>query len=162
MTARLTHSAQVQQLFDTAPPATGTSNVLPDIKGNARTSTSSVKSATLRRTATGAPVASANGRSRPEFPMTAAQALTRFKRVLTSYELEEIKSYPQIYYLGPLARKIHGSDQKPNNFGYDDEKSRYRCIKHDHIAYRYEILKGLGKVREIPRGGGEGQGCGQW
>ena len=28
-----------------------------------------------------------------------------------------------------------------NNFGFDDEQSLYIHVYHDHVAYRYEILK---------------------
>ncbi|PIO69752.1 hypothetical protein TELCIR_08421, partial [Teladorsagia circumcincta] len=33
----------------------------------------------------------------------------------------------------------------PNNCGYDDENGSYQLVAHDHIAYRYEILKVIGK-----------------
>lgn len=33
----------------------------------------------------------------------------------------------------------------PNNAGYDDENGSYLLVAHDHIAYRYEVLKVIGK-----------------
>eukprot|EP00052_Salpingoeca_macrocollata_P018257 m.149777 g.149777 ORF g.149777 m.149777 type:complete len:613 (+) comp20645_c0_seq1:305-2143(+) len=77
--------------------------------------------------------------------MTPQQALERYRRVLTTYEQEEILQYPHVYFLAPLAKKIHASESKGPNFGYDDDKGRYKCVKNDHIGFRYEILKGLGK-----------------
>lgn len=32
-----------------------------------------------------------------------------------------------------------------NNFGYDDDNGRYKSMKRDHLAFRFEIIKGLGK-----------------
>ncbi|EDQ89105.1 uncharacterized protein MONBRDRAFT_32541 [Monosiga brevicollis MX1] len=80
-----------------------------------------------------------------EFPLTPSKALERYGRYLTAFEEQEIQAYQQIWYVGQLARKINASEGKGPNCGYDDDKGRYKCIKHDHIAYRYEILKGLGK-----------------
>ena len=71
--------------------------------------------------------------------------MDNFRRYLTPYEIEEIKAYPQIFYFAPSAQKVQSSPDKPNNQGYDDDKGRYKCIRHDHIAYRFEILRGLGK-----------------
>ena len=33
----------------------------------------------------------------------------------------------------------------PNNCGYDEENGSYICVPHDHVSYRYEVLKILGK-----------------
>ena len=32
-----------------------------------------------------------------------------------------------------------------DNYGFDNEKSEYICDPHDHIAYRYEVIKRIGK-----------------
>lgn len=32
-----------------------------------------------------------------------------------------------------------------NNGGYDDDQGSYIHVPHDHIAYRYEVLKVIGK-----------------
>ena len=32
-----------------------------------------------------------------------------------------------------------------DNYGFDNDKNEYVCDKGDHIAYRFEILKRLGK-----------------
>ena len=31
------------------------------------------------------------------------------------------------------------------NFGYDDESGDYKVVDGDHIGYRYEVIKFLGK-----------------
>lgn len=77
--------------------------------------------------------------------LTPSEAIAKYRRILTKFELKEIKDFAHIWFVGPTARKISGSPSKGANDGYDDDKARYRCIKNDHLAYRYEILKGLGK-----------------
>ena len=64
---------------------------------------------------------------------------------MTPYEKTEILRYPQVWFVGPQARKIQAAEGKGPNMGYDDDKGRYKCIKADHLAYRFEVLKGLGK-----------------
>jgi serine/threonine protein kinase len=65
--------------------------------------------------------------------------------MLTKYEQEEIRNYSNVWFVGPTARKINAVEGKGKNAGYDDEKGRYKCVKNDHVAYRYEVMKGLGK-----------------
>jgi dual specificity tyrosine-phosphorylation-regulated kinase 2/3/4 len=65
--------------------------------------------------------------------------------VLTTFEKEEILEYPNVYFIGQLAKKIHAGEGKGPNFGYDDDKGRYKTVKNDHVAYRFEVLKGLGR-----------------
>ena len=43
-----------------------------------------------------------------------------------------------------MENKIKSHESEPNS-GYDDHKGNYKIVKRDHIAYRYEILKFLGK-----------------
>jgi len=63
---------------------------------------------------------------------------------LTNYEQQELLSYAQIYFVGS-AKKSSASYSGENNDGFDDAQNAYIVIAHDHIAYRYEILKSLGK-----------------
>jgi len=77
--------------------------------------------------------------------LSSADALVKFRRVLTKYEQNEIRNYSQVWFVGPTARKINAAEGKGKNGGYDDEKGRYKCVKNDHVAYRYEVMKGLGK-----------------
>jgi len=49
----------------------------------------------------------------------------------------------QIYFVGSNAKKEPGKGDSNN--GYDDATGSYIHVIHDHIAYRYEVLKLLGK-----------------
>lgn len=64
---------------------------------------------------------------------------------LTWFEKEEIKKYPEIYYIGECQNKISPAQRDWGVSGYDDRNGRYRCRKKDHIAYRYEVIQALGK-----------------
>jgi len=64
---------------------------------------------------------------------------------LTNYEQQELLSYAQIYFVGSAAKKLESVQSGENNDGFDDAQNSYIIIAHDHIAYRYEILKSLGK-----------------
>ncbi|XP_014209452.1 dual specificity tyrosine-phosphorylation-regulated kinase 2 [Copidosoma floridanum] len=64
---------------------------------------------------------------------------------LTPYEHHEIFNYPQIYFIGANAKKRPGIIGTANNNEYDNDKGSYIHITHDHVAYRYEVLKVIGK-----------------
>lgn len=65
---------------------------------------------------------------------------------LTPYEHHEIFNYPQIYFIGANAKKRPGIIGHPhNNNDYDNDQGSYIHIPHDHVAYRYEVLKVIGK-----------------
>lgn len=61
------------------------------------------------------------------------------------YEHTEIFNYQRVYFVGSQAKKRGGVPNGANNCGYDDENGSYMLVPHDHIAYRYEILKVIGK-----------------
>ena len=72
--------------------------------------------------------------------------LEAYKEHLTPYERTEIERYQRVYYTGVTAEKINPPSEGPvHNHGFDDEKGCYNIVLHDHIAYRYEILRVLGK-----------------
>ncbi|MEQ2170573.1 Dual specificity tyrosine-phosphorylation-regulated kinase 2, partial [Goodea atripinnis] len=73
------------------------------------------------------------------------QALRLYRSQLTTLEHTEIHSYPEVYYVGPNARKRPVVAGGNNNCGYDDEQGGYIHVPHDHLAYRYEFLKIIGK-----------------
>ncbi|PSN42817.1 Dual specificity tyrosine-phosphorylation-regulated kinase 2 [Blattella germanica] len=75
-------------------------------------------------------------------PLTPAEALKYYGSRLTEYERIEVEEYPEIWYLGLDACKIHGD---PQNGGFDDDNGSYNKVLHDHISYRYEILEVIGK-----------------
>jgi len=64
---------------------------------------------------------------------------------LTNYEQQELLSYSQIFFVSSSAKKSDAAQSGENNDGFDDAHNSYIIIAHDHIAYRYEILKSLGK-----------------
>eukprot|EP00054_Salpingoeca_dolichothecata_P003588 m.27582 g.27582 ORF g.27582 m.27582 type:complete len:586 (+) comp13979_c0_seq1:461-2218(+) len=133
--------------METAPKIQQLFEPLPDIglRPNSAATSSSSHSHSQAQSSSSAFSTRAPQPAAPSRPyLTPKEAVSKFKRVLTSYELEEVHTYPQIYFVGPSARKITPNEDKPNH-GMDDEKGRYKCVKNDHVAYRFEILKGLGK-----------------
>jgi len=53
--------------------------------------------------------------------------------------------FMQIYFVGPNAKKQQSMLDVANNNGYDDDQGSYVHVPHDHVAYRYEVLRMLGK-----------------
>ncbi|XP_041632592.2 putative dual specificity tyrosine-phosphorylation-regulated kinase 3 homolog isoform X2 [Drosophila kikkawai] len=72
------------------------------------------------------------------------QVMILYMHKLTPYERTEILAYPQIYFIGANAKKRPGV-YGPNNSDYDNEQGAYIHVPHDHVAYRYEMLKIIGK-----------------
>lgn len=85
-----------------------------------------------------------NGKTKPTV-VVPEQVMKLFAHKLTPYEHHEIFGYSQIYFIGANAKKRQGAIGAPNNCGYDDEHGSYLHVPHDHIAYRYEMLKIIGK-----------------
>ncbi|CAK8690156.1 unnamed protein product [Clavelina lepadiformis] len=77
--------------------------------------------------------------------MTPEHAMKQYMHKLTSYEHHEVFSYPHVYFTGSTAKKRQGVVGGGSNNGYDDAQCSYITVPHDHIAYRYEILKVIGK-----------------
>ena len=77
--------------------------------------------------------------------MTPNTVMKNYMPKLTNYEHIEIFNHSEIYFVGQNAKKIHGVIAGPSNHGYDDENGSYKPVQHDHINYRYEVLKILGK-----------------
>jgi len=77
--------------------------------------------------------------------VTPEQVMKLYSYKLTPYEHHEIFGYSQIYFIGANAKKRQGVVGAANNCGYDDEHGSYLHVPHDHIAYRYEMLKIIGK-----------------
>lgn len=75
---------------------------------------------------------------------TPHQVMVLFMNKLTPYEHHEIYKYPKIYFIGANAKKRPGI-VGPNNSDYDNEQGSYIHIPHDHVGYRYEVLKIIGK-----------------
>ncbi|XP_023688144.2 dual specificity tyrosine-phosphorylation-regulated kinase 3 isoform X1 [Paramormyrops kingsleyae] len=78
-------------------------------------------------------------------PITPEQALKIHQQHLTPLEQQEIYNYPEIYFVGPNAKKRQAVAGGSNNGGFDDDQGSYIHVPHDHLAYRYEFLKVIGK-----------------
>uniref|UniRef100_A0A1I7TDR8 Dual specificity tyrosine-phosphorylation-regulated kinase mbk-2 n=1 Tax=Caenorhabditis tropicalis TaxID=1561998 RepID=A0A1I7TDR8_9PELO len=72
-------------------------------------------------------------------------AVQTFGAKLVPYEKNEIYNYTRVFFVGSHAKKQSGIIGGANNGGYDDENGSYQLVVHDHIAYRYEVLKVIGK-----------------
>lgn len=72
-------------------------------------------------------------------------AMKQFMHKLTSFEHHEIFNFPSVFFVGQNAKKRQGVVGGANNNGYDDDQGSYIHVPHDHIAYRYEVLKVIGK-----------------
>lgn len=70
-----------------------------------------------------------------------AEALRLYGSRLTAYERLEIEHYPEIWFLGLDARKIHGEEGAPQNGGYDDENGSYHKVSHVNLCcFLYAIF----------------------
>lgn len=79
--------------------------------------------------------------------MNPEKVLGLYRNTLTQFERYEILHYSKVYYIGSLVfdNKISGEFSRQSNYGYDDKDGSYNVVLHDHIAYRYEVLKILGR-----------------
>ncbi|CAH8479243.1 unnamed protein product [Schistosoma bovis] len=77
--------------------------------------------------------------------LTPEMAMKLYFHKLSAYEHHEILNYPYVYFVGHNAKKRNGILGTGNNCGYDDDQGSYIHTAHDHVAYRYEILKILGR-----------------
>lgn len=152
---------QVQQMFETEPsrrplpPSTeyqgkyatervsGKRDSLPQISNRPLTGSRVVSPST------GA-IATDSGRStvtlshKPKH-LTTEQAMKLYGGKLSTFEHQEIPGFSHIYFVGQHAKKRQGVPGGPNNSGFDDDSGSYQMVAHDHVSYRYEILKVLGK-----------------
>lgn len=106
-------------------------------------------------------------------PMSPDLAMKQYMSKLSSFEHHEVFNYPEgdpfgpgapsglvvslerrliwfvsvvsVYFIGQNAKKRNGVLGAANNGGYDDEQGSYIQVPHDQIAYRYEVLKVIGK-----------------
>jgi hypothetical protein len=64
---------------------------------------------------------SSTGTRRTAAPVSPESAMRTHMAKLSTFEHHEIFNYPEVYFVGPNAKKIHGVIGGPNNNGYDDE-----------------------------------------
>lgn len=79
--------------------------------------------------------------------MTSKEALQILSKYLSEYEQGEILEYDVIYFLNLFDRKQGLKDPSGvTNNGYDNDNGDYMFTDlHEHIGYRFEIIKKLGK-----------------
>ncbi|XP_003972722.2 dual specificity tyrosine-phosphorylation-regulated kinase 2 [Takifugu rubripes] len=85
-----------------------------------------------------------DSKPKPGF-LSPEQAMKQFMSKLSTFEHHEVFNYPEVYFVGPNAKKRLGIMGGANNGGYDDDQGSYIHVPHDHISYRYEVLKVIGK-----------------
>lgn len=133
-----------QQQQQPLPATAGSNGTVAAMNGRSKLSKSpsadSLQSATSSNSAGGA-----SGASHEFNGFTPEQAVRNFGSKLSSYEHQEIYNYPRVYFVGSHAKKRQGLVGSTNNNGYDDENGTYLLVAHDHIGYRYEVLKVIGK-----------------
>ncbi|KAJ8257399.1 hypothetical protein GJAV_G00185190 [Gymnothorax javanicus] len=114
-------------------------------QGQTKTSRSQSKDRSVDSSSSAKSAESSSGAGK-RLPLTPEQALKQHRHQLTTAEQQEILSYAEVYFLGLSAKKrpavVAGG---ANNGGYDDEQGGYIHVAHDHLAYRYEFLKVIGK-----------------
>ena len=81
--------------------------------------------------------------------MQPRDVIINYGKFLLDLEKTEILEYNQVYFLNIQERKSLGNrltvpDGVDNN-GFDNDKGEYICEEHDHLAYRYEMVKKIGK-----------------
>ena len=82
----------------------------------------------------------------PTFPLNPRSVLLHYSKFLIDHERTEILEYDQIYYIDTRYPKLLGASPKGvDNRGFDNQNAEYICEIGDHIAFRYEVIKGLGK-----------------
>ena len=90
---------------------------------------------------------SKSGSAKRVTALSPKSTVKQFVNKLSSFEMQEVYTYSQIFFVGPNAKKVQGvsTGDGGNNSGYDDDHGSYIYVPHDHIAYRYEVLKIIGK-----------------
>lgn len=87
-------------------------------------------------------------RKKPSFPMDARETLVHFAKYLLDCEKTEILDFDTIYYLNTTDRANGKPLQTPDgidNGGFDNDKGEFICDVKDHLCYRYEVKKHIGK-----------------
>jgi len=94
---------------------------------------------------TGSLVSKTSSASKRATAISPETAMKQYMHKLSSFEHHEIFNYPQIFFVGPNAKKRQGVVGGASNSGYDDDQGSYVHVPHDHVSYRYEVLKVIGK-----------------
>lgn len=116
------------------------------VNGTSSSSSTNGKSAGQAGAASSTASASGTAGSKTKtLVVTPEQVMKLYSYKLTPYEHREIFNYSELYFIGANAIKRVGIIGGANNNDYDDEQGSYIFVPHDHVAYRYEMLKVIGK-----------------
>ena len=89
-----------------------------------------------------------------ELPMKGQRFITKFSERMLNFEVAEIGelNLEKIYFAGQSLKKtdkelelMKGANEAEIMKDFDDEEGYYNVLLGDHLIYRYEILKILGK-----------------
>jgi dual specificity tyrosine-phosphorylation-regulated kinase 2/3/4 len=72
-----------------------------------------------------------------KLPVNPSTVVKLFSHLLADWEKEEIVKYTSVFYIGDLA--------KSNDHVLDDDSGYLNVSVHDHVCFRYEVVKILGK-----------------
>lgn len=124
---------QVSRVFQNGVTADNSAQQLPEMRPNSNGSCDQLSNKN-------------NSKSHQKPQAASPQRVMKlYMHKLSPYEHHEIFSYSQVYFIGANAKKRLGVIGAPNNNGYDDDQGSYFHTPHDHIAYRYEMIKIIGK-----------------
>lgn len=84
----------------------------------------------------------ANETEPDSFPYKTQEFLELYKAFLSKHEAAEVLDYQYIYYWG---KNTENCRRSLNLFRFDDDRGNYLCDKNDHIAYRFQVIRNLGK-----------------
>jgi dual specificity tyrosine-phosphorylation-regulated kinase 2/3/4 len=137
---------KVQQLYDEAKHNSNSNMPNPvDRSGKENTGGTYLPPVRTSSVGAGSEKDSKTGSVTRSIAISPETAIKHHMQKLSQFELTEITSFQQIFFVGPNAKKRPGVVGAASNCGYDDEEGSYQLVPHDHIAYRYEVLKILGK-----------------
>ena len=137
---------KVQQLFEGKPHEAHDNKRENHIQnGGGQENSPSHLPAVRPASSTGSGAGSKTGSAKRPIVMNPEMAMKQYMHKLSAFEHHEIFNYPQIHFVGPNCKKRQGVIGGANNNGYDDEQGSYIHVPHDHISYRYEVLKVIGK-----------------
>ena len=77
-----------------------------------------------------------------------------FGKTMSSYEKEEVVGFQNVYFLNMNAKNkanynttssMENNQEDVFNFGFDTEDGDFLYEAGDHINYRYEVIKRLGR-----------------
>ena len=79
--------------------------------------------------------------------MEPREVVLHLGKYLLDCEKTEILEHDQVWFINLLERKSKPlqTPDGPEKGGFDNEKGEYICDVHDHIAYRFEVQKRIGK-----------------